>query len=92
MPKPELRKCPGLISFNPETGEQQEPGAIDQHLYAIHIEECERNGAEMYNCGWSEDEDDETFELCSKTSKGILSTLLDKQTLEAIHTWDTHVE
>jgi hypothetical protein len=48
-----------------------------------HEAEAERHGAEFYNFGWASGDN---F-ICSKTSKGVLATEIDRKTMEVSHSW-----
>jgi hypothetical protein len=53
-----------------------------------HEAEAERHGAEFYNFGWG---NGDNF-ICSKTSKGVLTTTIDRKTMEVPHSWKSWQE
>jgi hypothetical protein len=64
-----------------EVKPQEDP--VQLKLYAEHNKECERRGAEMYNCGWGQTD----YGVASKTSKGILGSEINPKTMKVTHEW-----
>lgn len=61
---------------------------IEAMAYAAQDEECERMKAEVYNMGWGVADNDSYISIATKTSKGVLTTEIVKETLELTHNWE----
>jgi hypothetical protein len=57
---------------------------LEDILYTEHEKEIKRKKAEIFNFGWGESD----FGIASKTSKGILDSQIDPDTLKITHVWD----
>ena len=61
-----------------------EYGRIQGILYSEHERAARRNHAEILNFGWGQTD----YGIASKTSKGILDSEIDPETLRVQHFWD----
>ena len=59
-------------------------GVRQETLYSEHEREARRRGAEFYNFGWAQTD----YGIASKTSRGILDSEIDPETLTVQHFWN----
>jgi hypothetical protein len=61
------------------------PGATPEHekMLRAHDDEAASYGAEFRNYGWGID----AYSIASKTTRGILHTLIDPGTMKVEHSW-----
>ncbi len=59
---------------------------IEQKLVTAHEKEADERKMEIYNLGWSQTE----YAICSKTSKGYLTSEIDSNTLEITHNMEKY--
>jgi hypothetical protein len=57
-----------------------------ERLLREHEAEAERLGVEFTNYGWGTSD----YGIASKTTKGILSSQIDPETMNVIHRWETY--
>jgi hypothetical protein len=57
-------------------------------LHQAHEDEAARLGVEFTNFGWASDENG----ICSKTTKGILDSSINPNTMQVSHSWITYEE
>ena len=61
---------------------------VFDELLRAHKKEAGRLGVEFTNFGWASDENG----ICSKTTKGILDSSINPNTMQVSHSWITYEE
>jgi len=59
---------------------------IEQKLVTAHQKEADKQNIKIVNFGWSQTE----YAICSKTSKGYLTSEIDSNTLEITHNMEKY--
>jgi hypothetical protein len=75
-----------IFPIFPPSFEAEPQGDFDKLLF-FHEKEADLRKAEFYNFGWYSGGDEQHDDICSKTSRGYLSTRRHRKTGKVEHHW-----